>query len=222
MRSASLLRIGCAAIGMFLIGCAPGGSSPQSTISTAERPAAAEVKPSPVWDISLDNIEACSCPTFCQCYFNDRPAMHEAGNKGHEHAMRYCRFNNAFHVEKGHYGDTALDGLKFWMAGDLGGNFSTGQMDWAMLHFEPAATPEQREALKAIIGAIFPVKWNSFAVGADAKIDWQKQMKRPRQASRGERSPKLSLSKRPARTISRSCCRTLSSGQPRATAALRL
>jgi hypothetical protein len=71
------------------------------------------------WAVMLDNIEACSCPTFCQCYFTGQPALHD----GQEHAMRYCRFNNAFRVAKGHYGSTNLDGMKFWMAGDLGGDF---------------------------------------------------------------------------------------------------
>lgn len=163
---------------LFLSGCTNSDSAPRGATFASEGhvslAVAADAKQTPEWDIALDNIEACSCPTFCQCYFNDRPALHEAGKEGHEHAMRYCRFNNAFRVESGHYGGTALDGLKFWMAGDLGANFSTGHMDWAILHFEPGAAPEQRDAVKAIVSAIFLVKWNSFAVGADAKIDWQK------------------------------------------------
>ena len=177
MRNAYLIQI-CAAVCLFLSGCANGDSATRSVTSASRGrvslAAAADARPSPDWDISLDNIEACSCPTFCQCYFNDRPALHKAGKEGHEHAMRYCRFNNAFRVERGHDGGTALDGLKFWMAGDLGANFSTGQMDWAVLHFEPDASPEQRQAVKAIVSAIFSVKWKSFAVGIDAKIDWQK------------------------------------------------
>src|SRR5205085_6689804 len=121
----------------------------------------------------LDNIEACSCPTFCQCYFTGQPALHE-GQAADAHAMRYCRFNNAFRVAKGNYETTKLDGMKFWMARDLGGDLSKGQFDWAVLHFEPSATPEQRKAAEAIVHAMFPVKWNSFTTGADAKIDWRK------------------------------------------------
>jgi hypothetical protein len=122
------------------------------------------------WAVTLDNIEACSCPAFCQCYFTGQPALHEG--TGDAHAMRYCRFANAFRVAQGHYGDTKLDGMKFWMAGDLGADFSKGQMDWAVLRFEPSATPEQRKAAESIVHAIFPVKWNSFTTGADGKIDW--------------------------------------------------
>ena len=174
----SLVFIGFIATGLFLPGCSAGTPATQPAMAAPSGPtklaAAGDAKPAAEWDVSLDNIEACSCPTFCQCYFNDRPALHEAGAEGHEHAMRYCRFNNAFKVAKGSYNGSSLDGLKFWIAGDLGANFGKGQMDWAVLHFEPGATPEQREALKAIATAIFPVKWNSFTIGADAKIDWQK------------------------------------------------
>src|SRR5579859_3855903 len=53
------------------------------------------------WAVTLDNIEACSCPAFCQCYFTGQPALHEG--QGDAHAMRFCRFNNAFKVAKGHY-----------------------------------------------------------------------------------------------------------------------
>ena len=129
---------------------------------------------SPSWAVTMDNIEACSCPTLCQCYFGDRPALHVDGGGDSAHAVRYCRFNNAFKVTHGHYGNTSLDGMKIWMAGDLGGDFSKGQMDWCVLRFEPSASPEQRDAMKAIVAAMFPVKWNSFYVGADGKIDWQK------------------------------------------------
>ncbi|MFI5378939.1 MAG: DUF1326 domain-containing protein [Tepidisphaerales bacterium] len=121
----------------------------------------------PEWAASITNIEACSCPLMCQCYFNPQPALHEEGGK----AMRYCRFNNAMEVKQGHWGDTKLDGVKFWMAGDLGGDFSKGQMEWAVLTFESSATPQQRVALKGIIGHVFPVKWNSFTDGPDAKIE---------------------------------------------------
>lgn len=169
----------CGIFGIWLIsaGCASSDTGPQPVVASPHPTAAvalADNKAAAEWDAALDNIEACSCPTFCQCYFNDRPALHEAGKEGHEHAMRYCRFSNAFQIAKGKYDSTSLDGVKFWMAGDLGDDFSKGQMDWAVLHFEPSASPEQREAAKAIIAAIFPVKWNSFTVGPDAKIEWQK------------------------------------------------
>ncbi len=63
-----------------------------------------------------------------------------------------------------------LDGAKFWLANDLGADFSKGQMDWNVLTFDKAVTKEQRAALSEIVGALFPVKWNSFKT-AEASID---------------------------------------------------
>lgn len=63
------------------------------------------------------------------CYFNSHPAAHHEQGKT-EH---YCKFNNAYKVNDGHYGPTNLAGAKFWLTGDLGGDFSQGQMDWALV-----------------------------------------------------------------------------------------
>src|SRR5688572_23676730 len=76
----------------------------------------------PPWNFNGTIIEACSCPMFCQCYFNTKPADH-GSHAGHG-SGHFCRFNNAFRVNKGRYGKVSLDGAKFWVAGDLGGDFS--------------------------------------------------------------------------------------------------
>lgn len=128
----------------------------------------------PNWSMNASIIEACSCPMFCQCYFNTQPAAH-SGHASHSHGEggeHFCKFNNAFKINHGSYGSTKLDGAKFWVAGDLGGDFSKGQMDWAALTFDPSVTPEQREGIKAILGHVYPVKWNSFMVAQDAKMTW--------------------------------------------------
>jgi hypothetical protein len=129
------------------------------------------------WSINATIIEACSCPMFCQCYFNPEPAAHgghgDHGGGGGGGGAHYCKFNNAFQVNQGTYGDTKLDGAKFWVAGDLGGDFSKGQMDWAVLHFDPSVTKEQREGITKILTHIYPVKWNSFTVGKDAPMEWR-------------------------------------------------
>jgi len=107
---------------------------------------------------------------FCQCYFNAQPAAH--GAHGEDGAEHFCRFNRAFRVNKGNFGRTELAGVKFWMAGDLGGDFSANQMDWAVLTFEPLTTKEQRTALATILSHVYPVKWKSFAVKKDAVMEW--------------------------------------------------
>ncbi|HXE79138.1 MAG TPA: DUF1326 domain-containing protein [Vicinamibacterales bacterium] len=128
----------------------------------------------PEWAMNATIIEACSCPMFCQCYFNDSPAEHTGHGAHAGHGTgHFCRFNNAFRVNKGHAGATSLDGAKFWIAGDLGADFSDGEMDWAVLHFDPSVTPAQREGIVKVLTHLYPVKWKSFTVGADLPMEWQ-------------------------------------------------
>ncbi len=121
----------------------------------------------PDWKMNATIIEACSCPMFCQCYFAAAPAGHNHDGQ-EEH---YCRFNNAFRVNKGDYKGTKLDGAKFWVYGDLGGDFSKGQMDWVVLTFDKATSPEQRKAIGDIVGHLYPVKWNSVTT-AEGTMEW--------------------------------------------------
>lgn len=149
-------------------------------IAAAAFPLSAEeaAKPSE-WSMNATIIEACSCPMFCQCYFNTEPAGHASmqdhgtmqghGTAGSKH---YCKFNNAFRVNKGMFGETSLDGAKFWVSGDLGGDFSKGQMDWAVLTFDTAVTPSQRDGIMTVLGKLYPVKWNAFKVAKDEPMDW--------------------------------------------------
>jgi hypothetical protein len=135
---------------------------------------AADTKPAAppaAWSFNATIIEACSCPMFCQCYFNSEPAGHE-GHSGHGGTTHFCRFNNAFRVNKGAYGAVKLDGAKFWVAGDLGGDFSKGMMDWAVVTFDKAMTPAQRDAVGAILAHLYPVKWNSFTT-AEGTMSWE-------------------------------------------------
>jgi hypothetical protein len=131
------------------------------------------------WAANITAIEACSCPMFCQCYFNRQPAGHAAatGHSGHEGhggaAKHYCRANLAYLINKGHHGATRLDGARFWVATDLGEDFGDGELDWGVLYFDKSLTPAQREAIGMIAGRLFPVKWKSFQT-AEATIDkWQ-------------------------------------------------
>ena len=129
----------------------------------------------PEWHMNASIIEACSCPMFCQCYFNTEPSGHagHAGMGGGE-GQHFCKFNNAIKVNKGNYGDTKLDGAMFWVAGDLGGDFSMGKMDWAVLTFDKATTPAQRDAIKVIASKSYPVTWNSFTTDEGA-MTWDEK-----------------------------------------------
>ena len=48
-----------------------------------------------------------------------------------------------------------LDGIKFWLAGDLGADYCRGT-EWAEITFEPSVTKEQRDAIATILGHVYP------------------------------------------------------------------
>ena len=105
------------------------------------------------WQARLEYIEACSCEVFCPCYFNDHATHQGTG----EHK---CNFNNVFRVARGKHGDHDLTGMKVWLSGDLGADWATkAQADWLVATFEPSASKEQKDAMMAILGKIYPVKW---------------------------------------------------------------
>src|SRR5215831_6897607 len=150
------------------------------------------------WSFNATIIEACSCPNPCPCNFNStKPAAH-SGHQGHGAMLEYfCRFNRAFRVNKGNFGATKLDGVKFWMAGDLGGDFSHDKADWGVLNFETSLTKDQRDAIRTILAYLYPVKWNSFAVGRDGKIEWKSGHDRAEARLDGGRSAELVLKRAP-------------------------
>src|SRR5262249_14036316 len=121
-----------------------------------------------------------------------------AGHSGHQdhgtEPEHYCRFNRAFRVNKGSFGATRLDNIKFWMAGDLGGDFSTGQMDWAVVTFEPGVKNDQRDAIAVILKYLYPGKWNSFTVTKDGSIEWTASRDRAQAKLDGGKTAELALS----------------------------
>ena len=119
------------------------------------------------WHFNGTVIEACSCPMFCQCYFNTEPASHAEHDGEH-----FCKFNMAYKVNEGHHGDTDLAGVKFWVAGDLGSSWQDGTTDWAIVTFAPGTTDAQKAGVTTALSHIFPVEWGSFEIAEDAEIEW--------------------------------------------------
>src|SRR5262245_6255329 len=152
------------------------GRSPMKTLFAAclllalAVPALADTKAEPAWSMNATAIEGCSCQMFCQCYFASEPSGHHGMDGMKEE--HFCRFNNAYKINKGNWGATKLDGAKFWLYGDLGADFSDGEMDWAVLTFDKATTKEQREAIGAICGKLFPVKWKTPVAPAEGESEW--------------------------------------------------
>jgi hypothetical protein len=96
---------------------------------------------------------------FCQCYLNTKSAAHSAHG---EHASgHFCRFNNAFKVNRDKYGNVDLDGTSPWARwigqfciSILASRRSSAMVSWPCL---PSYNP---------------VKWNSFKVGDDHLMEW--------------------------------------------------
>ncbi len=164
----------------------PGGAVALAIAALAPgSPVAGAAGATPSWSMNATVIEACSCPMFCQCYFNPKPAGHtgtapdpaHAAHAGHGAAaggaQHFCKANNAYRVNKGHYGETKLDGAKFWVAADLGDDFSDGELEWAVVYMDKSLTPAQREGIGAILPVMFPMKWKSMKM-AEGTIDkWE-------------------------------------------------
>ena len=160
----------------------------------------------PKWSVRATAIEACSCPMFCPCYFDDKPAPHAtkaadkgggAGHAGHGGQEHFCRFNMAYKVDSGQYGDTKLDGAKFWISGDLGEGWGDGKADWAVLTFDPSVTPEQRKGIQAALAGVFPIKWDKFVVADDKPIEWRATKDAARATLDGGKAAEVSLKRNP-------------------------
>jgi hypothetical protein len=118
------------------------------------------------WAINATIIDGCSCQLLCPCIFGSPATVGSAAT--HQHAgHRSCYFNAAFRVNTGRHGTVKLDGLKFWFAGDK------GDAKIVELTFEPAATKEQRAAIRVFLSHFLPLKWTSLTEGPDGKIDWK-------------------------------------------------
>src|SRR5262245_29411134 len=121
----------------------------------------AEANNASTWNFKADYIEACSCHRLCPCYFNTSPE-----------GAHHCEFNMAVKVAEGHYGDVNLAGAKMWLAGDLGGDFSKGETKAVVITFDPGVSAKQQEALKYVLGKIYPVHWQAVAVDK-APVMWE-------------------------------------------------
>ncbi len=110
------------------------GSSAQTT--TKEEP----------WSVKATILDACSCNLLCPCFFNTHPDKD------------YCKYNSVVMIERGYYGTVKLDGMKVWMSGDMGADFSSGEFKSMYLTFEPTVTQEQVDAAVKLLSYLDPAK----------------------------------------------------------------
>jgi hypothetical protein len=78
------------------------------------------------WSIQADYTDTCSCAPTCPCLFGSAPTM------------GFCEGLTLIEIEKGHFGDVGLDGVKV-LALYRGG-------EWIKFHVSDEADPAQTEA----------------------------------------------------------------------------
>jgi hypothetical protein len=91
------------------------------------------------WNIKGDAIGACSCDWGCPCNFDAAPT------KG------WCEGGYSFHINEGRYGETKLDGLTIGFYAHSPAAMHLGNVTGYLI-IDERATPQQREALMAILG----------------------------------------------------------------------
>jgi hypothetical protein len=93
------------------------------------------------WQLGGDYFETCSCTYVCPCVPTNLAGQ---PTKGH------CYFAFVFHIDRGRYGNAALDGLNFAVVGHTPGVMAHG--NWSVgLITDARATKEQQDALTAVV-----------------------------------------------------------------------
>ncbi len=91
------------------------------------------------WSLKGTYFESCNCDYVCPCIFLQAPTQ------------GFCEALPAWHIEKGHFGDTSLDGLNvvIWLRSP--GTLTDG--DWKLaLYVDDRASEVQKDALTKIYG----------------------------------------------------------------------
>jgi hypothetical protein len=95
------------------------------------------------WQISGDYFENCSCTVVCPCLISPAAPLTSRPTQG------VCDVALIFHVDKGSYGGTALDGLNVALAVHTPGVMADG--NWSVAaYIDERADDKQTEALGAI------------------------------------------------------------------------
>lgn len=103
------------------------------------------------WRIEGDWIKNCSCAFGCPCDFNARPTNGE------------CQGLAGMRIAKGHFGDTHLDGLSFFIVVHFPGALHEGNGQ-AQPIIDERADPAQREALLNILSGEYSAEGTLFQI----------------------------------------------------------
>lgn len=92
------------------------------------------------WHVSGEYFETCNCDYVCPCIYTNLAGAPTHGR---------CDFALVFHVERGSYGDTTLDGLSFAALGYTPGVMGEGNGGVGLI-IDERASAAQEQALVAI------------------------------------------------------------------------
>ncbi len=97
------------------------------------------------WQLSGDYFENCNCSVVCPCLISTAPPLTARPTEG------VCDVALAFHIDRGSYGDVALDGLNLALVGHVPGPMADG--NWTIaVYIDERASDAQAGALGAIFG----------------------------------------------------------------------
>lgn len=95
------------------------------------------------WQITGDYFENCNCDVVCPCLFSPNPPMTSKPTAG------ACEVAFGFHIDRGSYGGTALDGLNAAAIARTPGPMAEG--NWSLaVYLDERADEQQHQALQAI------------------------------------------------------------------------
>jgi hypothetical protein len=93
----------------------------------------------PSWNLKGDWFDVCNCNIPCPCTFAQSPSYGD------------CQGVMAYHINKGQYGETSLDGLNVLILDSFKGNIWAGETKADLaLFFDERADEDQRKALDMI------------------------------------------------------------------------
>jgi hypothetical protein len=97
------------------------------------------------WQLSGDYFENCNCNVVCPCLMSPAPPLTSRPTQG------VCDIALAFHIDRGSYGQVALDGLNLALIAHTPGPMANG--NWAVaIYIDERANEQQAEALGAVFG----------------------------------------------------------------------
>ncbi len=93
----------------------------------------------PSWNVKGDWFDVCNCNIPCPCTFAQTPSYGD------------CQGVMAYHINRGQYGETSLDGLNVLILDSFKGNIWAGETKADLaLFFDERADEDQRKALDMI------------------------------------------------------------------------